>query len=191
MKKRLKGIHIHFSSRWLYTFIALGILMIIGTGVYAYTGTVGHTSDQIDELDPSVLASVKDGIAWSEVTSRPSGLDDGDNVGYVSGDSPTFGTVTAVSFIYSSDKSLKTNIQTLPNALDKLKQLNGVSFNWKSNGEKSIGLIAQDVEKTYPEVVSADSKGLKAVDYGKLVAVLIEAVKEQQKQIDELKAQLE
>ena len=164
--------------------------MIISVGVYAYTGNVGHTSSQIDEADPTVVAAVKDGVAWTEVSDRPSGLDDGDD-GYVSGDNPSFGTVTASSFVYSSDKSLKTSIQQIPNALEKLKQLNGVSFNWKSSGEKSIGLIAQDVEKVYPEIVSTGENGLKAVDYAKLVAVLIEAVKEQQKQIDELKAQLE
>jgi len=102
----------------------------------------------------------------------------------------TASSVTSPAFYYSSDKSLKTNIQALPNALEKLQQLNGISFNWKSDGKPSIGLIAQDVEKVYPEVVSTDSKGIKSVDYAKLVSVLIEAVKQQQKEIDGLKAKL-
>lgn len=99
------------------------------------------------------------------------------------------GNIKATSFLYSSDKSLKTNIVPLTNSLELVKQLEGVSFNWKENGEEEIGLIAQDVEKVFPELVSGE-EGNKAVEYGNLVAVLIEAVKEQQKQIDELKAKL-
>jgi len=86
-----------------------------------------------------------------------------------------------------SDISLKENIATLDNALMKMGQLRGVSFNWKdkSLGEgRQIGLIAQEVEKTFPEVVTADGNGLKSVQYQRLVAPLIEAIKEQQAQID-------
>ncbi len=102
----------------------------------------------------------------------------------------TSSSVTSGSFIYSSDRALKTNIQPLTNSLDKVLQLNGVSFNWKSTGEKSIGLIAQDVEKILPELVSG-TEGSKGIVYGNIVALLIEAVKEQQKQIDELKSQIQ
>jgi len=70
------------------------------------------------------------------------------------------------------------------------KSLQGVSFNWKENNEPSIGLIAQDVEKIFPEAVSGE-EGSKAVNYGVLVAPLIEATKEQQKQIEALKAEIE
>jgi hypothetical protein len=124
------------------------------------------------------------------VTSTPFVIDNFGRVGIGTTD-PTekldvAGNVKATSFLYSSDKSLKTNIQPLTNSLNKVKQLEGVSFNWKENGEQSIGLIAQDVEKVFPELVSSE-EGNKAVAYGNLVAVLIEAVKEQQKQIDELK----
>ena len=78
----------------------------------------------------------------------------------------------------------------LENSLDKVKQLQGVTFNWKESGRADIGLIAQDVEKVIPQIVSTNSEGLKSVEYGNIVAILIEAIKEQQKQIDELKAQL-
>jgi len=67
-------------------------------------------------------------------------------------------------------------------------KLDGISFDWKESGEKSIGLIAQDVEKVFPEIVNTEEgTGLKSIEYGKLVAPLIEAVKEQQKMIDEQK----
>ena len=108
----------------------------------------------------------------------------------VTGNGIFSGSVTANSFLYSSDKSLKTNIQPLQDSLSKVQQLQGVSFDWKLTGDKSIGLIAQDVEKVFPELVSG-AEGSKAVAYGNIVAVLVEAIKEQQKQIEELKTQIQ
>lgn len=101
------------------------------------------------------------------------------------------GAIRATSFFYFSDKRLKDNISPLQNSLDKILQLKGVSFNWKDSGRASVGLIAQDVEKVYPELVETDPKtGLKAVQYGNLVAPLLEAIKEQQKEIDSLKSEI-
>ena len=91
----------------------------------------------------------------------------------------------------ASDKRYKKNIENLDKSLDKILQLNGVRFDWKDeqymNGKTSIGLIAQDTEKIIPEVVFTDTDGFKSIDYGKLVAPLIEAIKEQQAQINDLK----
>lgn len=103
------------------------------------------------------------------------------------------GSITAGSFLYSSsDRNLKENIVSLSSQLGKISQLQGVSFDWKKDGKHSLGLIAQEVEEVYPELVSTDTTtGLKAVAYGGLIAPLIEAVKEQQKQIDALKAEIE
>ena len=95
------------------------------------------------------------------------------------------------AFIYS-DINLKQNIQNIPNALQKIQQLNGVYFQWKESSKDGVGVIAQDIEKVFPELVATDpNTGLKSVSYGNLVAPLIEAIKEQQKQIDELKAEIE
>ena len=95
---------------------------------------------------------------------------------------------------YASDRRFKKNIKPATNSLAKLTQLQGVSYdmntedfqknNFKSS--KDIGLIAQDVQKIFPEVVS-EKDGYLGIDYGKLVPVLIESIKEQQKQIEELK----
>jgi len=102
------------------------------------------------------------------------------------------GNVKASAFWYSSDINLKQNIQNIPNALQKIQQLNGVYFQWKESGKDGVGVIAQDIEKVFPELVATDpNTGLKSVSYGNLVAPLIEAIKEQQKQIDELKAEIE
>lgn len=110
------------------------------------------------------------------------------NVMYVdnSGNLVASGDVTT-----NSDVMLKENIVNIENAIDMVKSLNGVTFTRKSdpNHKRSIGLIAQDVEELIPEAV-AENGGIKSVAYGNLVAVLVEAIKEQQKEIDELKEKI-
>jgi hypothetical protein len=95
------------------------------------------------------------------------------------------GTVTA-----NSDERLKENVETISDALDKVNQLRGVEFDYKETKEHSIGVIAQEVEKIVPDLVYEDVMGLKSVAYQNIVALLIEAIKDQQRQIDELKRQL-
>lgn len=95
------------------------------------------------------------------------------------------------SNVSPSDMRWKEQVKTLDNSLEKVNKLRGVSFEWKDKAKGTgtqIGLIAQEVEKVFPEVVSADNEGNKSVAYDKLIGVLVEAVKEQQKQIHELKA---
>lgn len=102
------------------------------------------------------------------------------------------GSVGATAYYYTSDKRLKKNITPLKDSLSKIQKLNGVTFTWKDSNEDSFGLVAQDVEKVYPELVNTNSKtGFKSVQYGNLVAPLIEAIKEQQKQIDSLRSEIE
>jgi len=112
---------------------------------------------------------------------------------FASGDLHVEGDVIAYSGQVASDKTLKTNITTIENPIDKVKQLDGVTFNWLKNGKASAGVIAQDVQKVLPEIVSEvksldDTSSHLAVDYNGIVGLLIETVKEQQNQIDELKA---
>ena len=95
------------------------------------------------------------------------------------------GTVTA-----NSDESLKTNITDIDNALGKVVNLRGVEFDYKKTGDHSIGLIAQEVEEVLPDLVYEDILGVKSVAYQNIVAVLIEAVKEQQIQIELLKYEI-
>jgi hypothetical protein len=98
-----------------------------------------------------------------------------------------------------SDRRFKTSIAPLSSSLEKVSSLQGVSYQWdcakwpkKNFSEgKQIGLIAQDVEKVVPEVVTTDKEGYKSLAYDRLVAVLIEAVKEQQKEIVALRQDLE
>ena len=91
------------------------------------------------------------------------------------------GTVTA-----NSDERLKENVETITNALEKVKGLRGVEYDHKNTGEHNIGVIAQEVEQVLPMVVYEDALGVKSVAYQNMVSVLIEAIKEQQKQIEDL-----
>lgn len=91
----------------------------------------------------------------------------------------------------SSDERLKENVKTLQNPIEKVKQLRGVSFDFIKDKKKQIGVIAQEVEKVIPEVVEDRYDGYKGVNYGNLVGLLIEAIKEQQDQITELKKEIE
>ncbi len=109
--------------------------------------------------------------------------------------------VVAYSSIYS-DERLKDDVKTIDSALEKVKKLRGVEFVWNKGSrkdEKDIGVIAQETEKVLPEIVREKKMGLhtdsdekfKTVDYDKLTAVLIESIKEQQKQIEELKSEIQ
>ena len=104
------------------------------------------------------------------------------------------GDITAFS---SSDKTLKENISSIENAVDKVSKINGVYYNWTFEAqekhkhfgkEKEIGVIAQEVEEVLPEIVQTRDDGTKAVKYERLCALLIESVKELKKEIEELKS---
>ena len=90
----------------------------------------------------------------------------------------------------SSDQRLKNTITNLSGALDSLAQINAVRYKWNHSGKDDIGLIAQNVEPVFPEMVSTDEEGMKSVAYSKMVSVLIAAVQEQQDMINELKSQV-
>jgi hypothetical protein len=85
----------------------------------------------------------------------------------------------APAFYYNSDESLKKDVKTISNALDDVLKLRGVEFNWRKDGKADFGVVAQEVEKVYPELVSTDEiTGLKSVEYGNLIGPIIEAIRE-------------
>jgi CBS domain-containing protein len=94
------------------------------------------------------------------------------------------GTVTA-----NSDEKLKENIKTIENALEKVLSLRGVEYDRIDTGDHQIGVIAQEVERIIPDVVYGDET--KSVAYGNIVGLLIEAIKDQNKRIEELERRLE
>jgi len=126
-----------------------------------------------------------------------------DSFGVGTAASGTTGEIRAtndVTAFYSSDKSLKENIKNIENPLEKISQINGVTFDWtedyiKQHGgedkyfvrKNDVGVIAQEIEKVLPQVVATREDGIKAVKYDRIVALLIESIKELKKEIEELK----
>lgn len=106
----------------------------------------------------------------------------------MSGNMTVAGDVTAYS-----DARVKENVQTVENALDKTLRLRGVTYTRTDSDDKKtkLGVIAQEIMEVLPEVVNQDNAGMYNVSYGNIVGVLIEAIKEQQQQIEELKAKLD
>ena len=95
------------------------------------------------------------------------------------------------TLIQASDARLKKDIALLRNPLQKIMQLNGYTYHWKNeqaDNNLQTGVLAQEVQKLFPELVTENKDGLLAVNYSGLIPVLIESIKEQQKQIDELKS---
>ena len=99
------------------------------------------------------------------------------------------GTIRATRDIIAfSDVRVKENIKTIKSSLDKVSKLRGVEFNKIGEDEKSIGVIAQEIEKIIPEVVKTDDEGMKSVAYGNISGLLIEAIKELKAEVDLLKS---
>ena len=108
------------------------------------------------------------------------------------GDFHADGDVIAVSTTVSSDKKLKENIEKVSNALEKIEKLNGVLFDWIKTGEKSAGVIAQDVQEVLPQAVKevksvSEENSYLAVNYNALTCLVIEAIKELKLEIEQLK----
>jgi len=156
------------------------ILALINTSNVYTTGDIGRDStDHINFVDNSQMNVTLNGSNEFRFLAN--------------GDFHADGDIIAESTTISSDAKLKESIQVVPNALDKLEQLNGVTFNWIRSGEKSAGVIAQDVLKVLPEAVK-EVKGLKdndthlTVNYHALTSILIESIKELKAEVEALKA---
>lgn len=99
------------------------------------------------------------------------------------------GVITATDFNSSSDIALKENVEVIDNPLDKLTELRGVTFDWKSSKKSGVGVVAQDVERVLPQAVGG-SQDQKTVNYNAIIGLLVESVKQQQKEIEELRKRL-
>jgi hypothetical protein len=91
---------------------------------------------------------------------------------------PSTGTLNATEFNSLSDVSVKTNVNEITSGLDVVNAIAGVEFDWKDNGNHSAGVIAQELEKVLPHLVSTSEEGMKSVNYAGLTAYLLSAVKE-------------
>ena len=159
----------------------------------ADTSITADTDDQIDfKVGGTDQVKLTDGVLTpvtnNDIDLGTSSLQFKD--GYFDGtlntdDITNSGTVTSATFLYSSDAALKEDIQTIENPLEKVQALRGVSYKWKDTGRKDIGLVADEVQEVLPELVVENEH--KQMDYGHMIGLLVEAIKEQQKEIEALK----
>ena len=170
-----------------YCMISDGTNTFLGAG----TGGVLKLRGPANDSSPEILLNG----TVVEVNTGDLKIPDGSlAVGNIS-NSATDGRIDASNDIvaYStSDVRLKNNIKSIDKALDKVNKISGVTFEWneishKETGKKDVGVIAQEIEEILPELVDNRSNGYKAVDYPKLTALLIEAVKDLSNQVKELK----
>jgi hypothetical protein len=163
-------------------------------------GTNTNTQSSIDISGYSTLSEMDNNVVIRTAGAERIRVDKNGNMG-IGTNNPTTklyvnGDITANSVAGTSDIRFKTNIRTVLNALDKVKLLRGVYFNWNQKAfpekefstQDELGFIAQEVERVVPEIVSKDKtkEEYRSVKYDKLVALLVEAIKEQQLQIDSL-----
>jgi hypothetical protein len=176
-----------------------------GVGVVATSsdndGLYGH-SNSSNGVEGNV-SNASAGVAGVNHGSGPGIYGENQSGGYAGdffGDVIVGGNLTySGSLIHSSDARFKENVSTLDGALDGVLRLRGVTFDWRRDefprrnfpAGPSIGFVAQEVETVFPSLVSTDSNGYEGVDYAGLTPILVEAIKAQQRKIDELTERLE
>jgi hypothetical protein len=99
------------------------------------------------------------------------------------------GSVGVVALFQTSDARTKHNVETVQGALSRIISSRGVTFD-RNNGKKEVGVIAQEIQNTIPEVIHEDTNGLLSVNYSGIIGVLIEAIKEQEARISILEQKL-
>ena len=173
---------------------------------YAGNGDLTDTGFGTFELAGCVIETFKDGSNKTVRITRPNTGADGASVlvyndqgsSYApgwremvtshGGNTNITGNLTASGDITAySDDSLKTNVQTIDGALDRVEAVRGVTFDRINDGTTSVGVIAQELEQVLPEAVHTDANGIRHVAYGNITGLLIEAVKELSAEVKELK----
>lgn len=150
----------------------------------------------VESIVDVTSAALTDAQIFAKITAQDgagSGLDadllDGlqaSNFAQLSGATFT-STVTAPNFVSSSDARLKSDIAPIPDALAKVQALNGVTFTMAGSDVRQMGLIAQEVQAVAPEAV-VETEGLLRLAYGNLIGLLVEAIKDLAREVEQLRA---
>jgi hypothetical protein len=174
---------------------ATGAVTITNTGV---TSAVAGTGVTVSGATGAVTFSIGQAVATtSEVQFAKVGVGGASDATYelkVTGDIGATGDIVAY---ISSDKRFKDNVVEITDSLDKVRKIRGVKWDWNDNASDAakqspnVGVIAQEVQQVLPEIVHQREDGYLAVDYTKMAALFIEAIKEQQIQIENLKLEVE
>jgi hypothetical protein len=178
---------------------SIDIIPYDNLGILSFEGSAGQLFSITNNLTSGSIFSVNDVSGIPSIDVDADGTVQiatyGGNLGVgttnptskltVQGDVLVSGVITSTDYNCSSDINLKENIQPIENPIDKVLNITGVSFDWKEDGRSSMGVIAQEVERVLPELVSGSDT--KTVNYNGLIGLLIEVVKDQQKEINMLK----
>jgi len=174
---------------------ATGAVTITNTGV---TSAVAGTGVTVSGATGAVTFSIGQAVATtSEVQFAKVGVGGASDATYelkVTGDIGATGDIVAY---ISSDKRFKDNVIEITDSLDKVRKIRGVKWDWNNNASEAakkspnVGVIAQEVQQVLPEIVHEREDGYLAVDYTKMAALFIEAIKEQQIQIENLRLEVE
>ncbi len=151
------------------------------TGSQGIQGITGTSPDVTDDISTAltrypIFVDVTTGTPTSNYVSST-------NLQFV----PSTGTFSATIFTSLSDRSQKQNITPIESPIKIIEKINGIKFDWVDQNSSSYGVIAQELEEVLPELVTVNNRGLKTVNYDGLIAIIIEGLKEQQKQIDKLR----
>lgn len=146
-----------------------------------WNGSTLNVTGNVTGVTSIAAASISNGGSTFTVTSTTGTNSNTLTVGAGNGSGNaiyTTGTILASDVTASSDRRMKSDIATISNALDTVKAMRGVYFTRLGQSNRSVGVIAQEVEEVLPEVVHTGSDDMKSVSYGNIVGLLIEAVKE-------------
>jgi hypothetical protein len=164
------------------------IALLTASSAYDKANAVNLYVDTVNSNVTAAFAKANNALANTDGIHTAGRLNVSNHL-VVFGNITTAQTVTAQHFDNVSDETLKENIHTILVSTSVLDKLNPVSFNWKSSGELSYGLIAQEVENILPQIVHT-SGNIKTVSYIQLIAFLIAAVKDLQEQINSINTKL-
>jgi TfoX/Sxy family transcriptional regulator of competence genes len=169
----------YFTDSWRYKAAgALAIIEMSSSGVITFA-TAGSGSINAAASPTEKMRLSNDGNLLVGTT-----VNNGERI-YVSGNIRATGTITA-----NSDIRIKSNITKIENALEKVGQISGYTYNTNYDDKRHGGVIAQEIDKVFPEIVNTGNDGLMGVEYGNISALLIEAIKEQNTKIKNLETLL-
>ena len=158
-------------------------------GVSAFSVSLSSNTQQYSEITQGGMQVVATTNKAVKIPTSTSGA-----ALEVIGSITATGNITAFS---SSDLRLKENIKPISNPIEKVKQINGITFDWKEGYDdihlfegKDVGVIAQEIKTSMPEIVGMMNGGYMGVKYEKLTPLLIEAIKDLSKQVDELQEEI-
>lgn len=161
---------------------------IVGDKNFAVTEDTTDPDVYFIEIDTKYVEILKNGNVTfrSDVIIEGSTTFTGEQT--ISGNVIINGTMSATEIIETSSIRFKENVKPIEQAYETISKLQGVTYNWKETGKEDIGFIAEEVDKILPQLVDKNEDGIvNGMNYSKLTALLVEVVKNQQKQIDELK----